>query len=127
MAHRVKASGLLKSGFSYEGVCRTFDREVADRIYVLRGGRSLTSRSIEYTQQMHEIAVEIIASRTNDKRWGWVSEHEIVEALTVHCTPTLAMRQVRRSMSEMLASYNWVRVRLNKVIQKRAVQSVADF
>jgi hypothetical protein len=82
--------------------------------------RKLTKKSIIRTEHIHKITISFIESQ------GYAIEKEILDTIVKmysemnqKFTQEQLHKQIKKSLQEMLDTYNWKRVRLNKKLKKQ--------
>ncbi|WP_136479293.1 CHC2 zinc finger domain-containing protein [Acetivibrio thermocellus] len=103
-------------GISREWVIRTFGEEVANKIYPQckkENAKGTTKASDERTIQIAKIIMQEI-----DKK-GYCTEQQVIEQLKHKYGKTLTQIQLKRSLQQILESYNLKRVRANKELKEQ--------
>ncbi|MDK2800584.1 MAG: hypothetical protein PWQ70_2203 [Clostridiales bacterium] len=116
-----KARTLHKNNFSMKGisrewVIRTFGVEIANEIYPqfeIENKKGTTKASDNRTKEIAEIINALINSK------DYATEKEVIEILQLKYGKTLTQIQIKRSLQEILDSYNLKRIRCNKEIKER--------
>ena len=102
-------NNITMTGWSREILLRTFGEEIANEVYPQFKHIKNSKKSNIRTSDIHKIANELVGLK------GYVVEKEIVEILKGRYGKNKTEVQIKKSLQEMLDSYDWKRVRLNKM------------
>ncbi|WP_064199001.1 CHC2 zinc finger domain-containing protein [Brevibacillus brevis] len=115
-----KKNNLSMTGFGREMVFRGLNKEAADKIYPMMSNMGLSNSSKEVSVHIHKKFI------TKIEETGWVLESDILDELiqeNLQKTNGLIkgkaknMKYIKRNVNELLESYDWKRVRLNKKLK----------
>lgn len=120
------ANNMSMTGLSYEGLYRTFGKAIADEAYpqlktkfikTEKGfkevDRTTTKASDDRTVEISLNIMEMISAN------GYAAEKDVVEMLKSTYGKAFTQTQLKRSLQEILDTYNLIRVRANKQIKEQ--------
>lgn len=116
MAQLWKDNNMSMAGLSRENILRTFGERLANILYPqyhYQNKKGTTKASNERTNDIVEIIFYLINSK------NYATEKEIVEILKSKYGKTLTKVQIKRSLQEILDSYDLIRIRANKKIKEQ--------
>lgn len=113
-------NNITMKGWTRELLQRTFGDEIANEIYPYFKHRKLTEKSTVRTEHIHSVTVNLINT------YGYAMEKEILNSLVEMYTgmnqkfsKDQLHKQIKKSLQEMLDTYGWQRLRLNKKIKEK--------
>ena len=107
-----KDNNLSMRGWGRELLQRTFGDEFTNEVYPQLKGKKITQRSQDRTLDIHNIVMELLEEK------GYALEKEVVEILRGKYGKEKTEVQIKRSLQEMLDTYDLNRVRCNKKIKE---------
>jgi hypothetical protein len=113
-------NNISMTGWSRELLQRTFGEEIANEIYPYFKHRKLPQKSIVRTKHIHKITTDLINT------YGYALEKEILDGLVQmysgmnqKFSKDQLHKQIKKSLQEMLDTYDWKRVRLNNKLKEQ--------
>ncbi|QSQ09776.1 DNA primase [Koleobacter methoxysyntrophicus] len=120
------AKNMSMTGLSYEGIYRTFGKEIANELYpqykkkVIKteeGYKEIDRTTSKASDERTNDIIKIIFHLINSKRYA--TEKEVIEILQSKYGKILTQVQLKRSLQEILYIYNLKRIRCNKEIKEQ--------
>ncbi|MCF8020988.1 MAG: hypothetical protein K9L62_16540 [Vallitaleaceae bacterium] len=113
-AIKLKDNNFTMKGMSREWILRTFGIDVANEIYPqykFENERGVSKKSDEKTIEIIKVVISLIESQ------GYATENEVVEILRSNYGKSKTEIQIKRSLQEILDSYDLTRIRANNQIK----------
>lgn len=118
-ANMYKDNNVSMRGWSRELLLRTFGEDVANESYPQFSQRKVSNKSQKVTKEIHEL----IIMRIEEK--GYATEAEVIEEIVIenlkkgNKVKESSQTQIKKSLQEMLDTYDLERVRVNKLIKEQ--------
>ncbi len=114
-AIKLKDNNFTMKGMSREWILRTFGIDVANEVYPqykFENERGVSKKSDEKTIEIINVVMSLIETQ------GYATENEVVEILRSNYGKSKTEIQIKRSLQEILDSYDLTRIRANNQIKR---------
>lgn len=110
-AESYKENNVTMRGWGRELLQRTFGSDITNEVYPQHKNSKTSGKSQIKTHEIHKVLNEILSEK------GFVTEKDIVESLRGKFGKENTIDQVKRSIQEILDSYELKKIKLNKELK----------